>query len=137
MNERYCLQYKAKLSRKQAADKIFAHASYGKHIIGFRPATRRDLDTYYLQRGISPAALIEECRDPKRVVPEFQNMIGTTWDTSGGFSIIESDGTVLGEAKGPSKLVLSTYEDHFYAACGGDSGSDLTLLTSASSSCGP
>ncbi len=117
MKKEYRLQYKAKISKKEASEKIYIHAKFGKHMISFRPTTPKDLDTYFLQRGVNPSQIIEECRNPKRNVPEFENLIGPTWDTSGGWGLVESDGEVIAETKEPSKLIWSTYEDHFQAAC--------------------
>ena len=92
MKNNYRLEYKAKISKKQASEKIFIHAKYGKHIIGFWPSTPRELDIYFQKKGIKPSQIIEECRNPKNNVPEFENLVGPTWDTSGNWGLGNGSG---------------------------------------------
>lgn len=89
---------------------------FGDHGNRFRPKTTRDLEMYFIERGVNIADLIEECRDPKRNIPEFENLIESTWTGSGGGRLVDSDGEVITEMKEPGLLIWSTYQAHFEAA---------------------
>jgi len=112
----YKLRYVPKLSKKQSINKILAHATFGDHKNSFRPKDGRDLNIYFIERGVKPSDLIEKCRDPRQHVPVFENLIGSTWTGPGGMSIINADGEVITELKEPGMLIRSTYQAHFEAA---------------------
>lgn len=118
MKVEHRLQYRAKLSANQAADKILAHARFGNHRQSFRPNDEGELNAYFARLGINPSDVIEECRDPSRTAPDFENAIGSTWITSGdGVAVIDDNGDVVAEAEGPGQIIMSTYQNHFEAAC--------------------
>ena len=112
------LQYKSILSKKQAKDKICAHAMFGNHGKDFRPKSPREVQVYFLRRGINPDKLVEECRNYKNFIPDFENLIGSTWKTvDASVSLVDSDGEVIDEMKEPGLFIWSNYEAHFEAAC--------------------
>ena len=118
MKVEHRLQYRAKISAKQASDKILAHTQFGNHGQGLRPNDEGELNAYFGRLGINPSDVIEECRDPSRTAPDFENVIDSTWITSGaGVAAIDDNGDVVAEAEGPSQLIASTYQNHFEAAC--------------------
>jgi len=119
VREMYTLQYKAKISKKQARGKICAHAMFGNHGNSFRPSSVKEVQQYYLQRGFNTDDLTEQCRSPHSCVPVFENLVRSTWRTSGSgtVSLVDSDGEVIHEMKAPGQFIWSDYEAHFEAAC--------------------
>lgn len=118
MKVEHRLQYSAKVSAKQASDKILAHAQFGDHRQNSRPSDEGELNAYFARLGINLSDVIEECRDPSRTVLDFENVIGSTWITSGdGAAVIDGNGDVVAKAEGPAQLTASTYQNHFEAAC--------------------
>jgi len=117
--EMYTLQYKAKISKKQAREKICANAMYGNHGNSFRPSSVQEVQQYFLQRGFNTNDLTEQCRSPQSCVPVFEKSVRSTWRTcgSGTVSLVDSDGEVIHEMQGPGQFVWSDYEAHFEAAC--------------------
>ncbi|HEX73726.1 MAG TPA: hypothetical protein G4N93_01045 [Dehalococcoidia bacterium] len=115
----YTLQYKAKISKKQAISKISAHAMFGNHGNSFRPSSIQEVQKYFLQKGVNTDELAERFRNPHNFVPDFENLIRSTWHTSGGVgvSLVDSDGEVIHEMKEPGLFIWSSYEAHFEAAC--------------------
>ena len=115
---RYTLQYKGKISKKQAINKICAHAMFGNHSITPRPKTKREVLEYFLRRGVNIDKLVEQCRSTKNFIPDFENLIRSTWHASGNVSLVDSsDGEIIHEMKEPGLLIWSNYEAHFEAAC--------------------
>lgn len=115
--EEYTLQYKPKLSKKQAKEKICAHAMFGKHE-KFRPKSVKEVQTYFLQKGHNTNLLVEKCRDPKSYIPEFENIIGPIWHTTGGVTLVDKrDNEEIHEIKEPGQFFWTTYEAHLKAAC--------------------
>lgn len=89
----YTLQYKSKISKRQAINKICAHAMFGDHDIIPRPKIKREVLEYFLRKGVNIDKLVEQCRITKSFVPCFENMIGSTFRTVGAsVSLIDSDG---------------------------------------------
>ena len=117
----YKLQYKINLSKKQAKEKILAHAMFGNHSIHPRPNSHRRVQEYFLKRGINTDNLVEECRNPKKHIPHFENLIRSTWkaNMTGGFSVslVDDNGEAITEMKKPGLFIWSNYEAHFEAAC--------------------
>lgn len=115
----HTLQYKAKISKKQAISKISAHAMFGNHDNSFRPGSIQEVQKYFLQKGVNTDELAERCRNPHNFVPDFENLMRSTWRTSGGVgvSLVDSDGEVIHEMKEPGLFIWSNYEAHFEAAC--------------------
>jgi len=117
----YKLQYKSRLSKQQVKDKICAHAMFGNHGISPRPNSTRQVQEYFITRGINTDDLIEELRDPQKPIPVFENLIRSTWiaNVSGGgsVSLVDEDGNVETEIKKPGLFIWSSYEAHFEAAC--------------------
>jgi len=113
----YTLQYKAKISKKQARDKICVHAMYGDHSNTFRPSSKQQVQQYFLRKGVNTDELTERCRDPKSYVPDFENLAGSTWHASGKVGLVASDGEVIHEMKEPGLFISSNYKAHFEAAC--------------------
>lgn len=114
------LKLKEKISFKQASDKIHAFAKFSNHSNAFRPKSGKELGKWFRDRGINPDELIEECRDPKKQIPGFENPIGTTWKVStfsGGSVAITNQDEIISEIKGDGMLVMSNCTGHFEAAC--------------------
>lgn len=111
------LQYKVKISKKQSRGKICAHAMYGNHDIKPRPISIQEVQRYFLGKGIDTNKLTDLCRNPKEPVPDFENLIRSTWRASGNVSLVESDGEVISEMKEAGLFIWSNYESHFEAAC--------------------
>ena len=115
---RYKIQYKPKLSKNQAKDKICAHAMFGNHGNDLRPKSPEEAQEYFLQKGVNTDILVEQCRDYKKFVPDFENLIGSTWQTvDASVSLIDSDKEVINEMKEPGLFIWSNCEAHFEAAC--------------------
>lgn len=117
--ETYTLQYKTKLSKQQARAKICAHAMYGNHGVNPRPTSIKEVQQYLLAKGINTDKLTDQCRNHKEPIPDFENLIGSTWRSSGSVnvSLVDSDGEVISEMKEPGLFIWSNYESHFEAAC--------------------
>lgn len=117
--ETYTLQYKATVSKKQARDKICAHAMFGNHGNSFRPSSVQEVQQYFLQKGVNTDELTERCRSPQKCVPDFENLVRSTWHASGSgsVSLVDSDGEVINEMNKPGLFIWSDYEAHFEAAC--------------------
>jgi hypothetical protein len=119
--ETYTLQYKSRLSKKQAKDKICAHAMFGNHSKTFRPKSPREVQAYFLRKGVNTDKLVEESRNYKEPIPDFENLVRSTWRTSlsgsGSVSLIDSDAETVFEMKEPGLFIWSNYEAHFEAAC--------------------
>lgn len=113
----YTLRYKARVSKKQAREKICAHAMFGNHGNAFRPKSIQEVQKYFLQKGIDTDELTEQCRNPQNPVPDFENLIKSTWHASGNVSLVDRDGEVIHEMKEPGLFIWSSYEAHFEAAC--------------------
>lgn len=111
------LRVKERISRKQAIDKITAHALYGAHHHEPRPKSNSDFEKYFRQKGIDPKKLIEEMRYPKSQLPYFENLMGSTWNIVGGMgSVINEAGGVEAEVEGPGQISNNTCESLFDAA---------------------
>lgn len=114
------LAYKLKISKKQAIDKICAHAMFGdlKNQFGFK--TQQEVLHYLLQKE-DIDSLVERCRNPKMSVPSFENLLGSTWqlDGAGGSVTLvdESFHEVSPSIKGPGEFIWSSYKSHFEMAC--------------------
>jgi len=116
--EEYRLQCRLKISKKLAIEKICAHAMYGNHGNIFRPKSKKEVYIYFKSKGINPFELAESCRNPKNKVPEFENLLGPTWEAMGVVSLVDNrNGEEVFKMKGPGKFIWSTYEAHFEAAC--------------------
>ena len=118
----YTLRYKVKLSKEQARAKIFCHAKVGNHSNSFRPKSIGEVQQYFLKKGINTNELTELCRNPQYPIPDFENLVRSTWiaDVSGSGSVSlvdDSDGEVIHEMKEPGLFIWSNYEAHFEAAC--------------------
>jgi hypothetical protein len=112
------LQYKSRLSKNQAKDKICAHAMFGDHGNTSRPRSPQEVQAYFLKKGINTDRLVEECRNYKNFIPDFENLIGSTWRTvDASVSLVDSDGEVINEMKGPGLFIWSNCGAHFEAAC--------------------
>jgi len=118
MKVEHRLQYGAKLSTKQASEKILAHAQFGNHQQNFRPSNEGELSTYFAQLGINFSNVIEECRDSSRTVPDFENTVRSPRLASGdGVTVIGSPRDISVKAERSGHLMASSYQDHFEAAC--------------------
>ncbi len=118
----YTLQYKPKISKRQAKDRICAHAMFGNHGNSFRPSSVEEVQDYFLRKGIDTDKLIQECRNPQNIIPDFENLIRSTWRTNlsgngSSVSLVDSDGEVINEMKEPGLFIWSNDEAHFEAAC--------------------
>jgi hypothetical protein len=112
------LQYKSKLSKNQAKDKICAHAMFGNHGKTPRPKSPQEVQAYFLQKGVNTDRIVEECRNYKNFVPEFENLVGSTWKTEGAsVSLVDSEREVINEMKEPGLFIWSNCEAHLEAAC--------------------
>lgn len=82
----------------------------------------REVALFYAGIGADPNRIAEECRDYRRHVPEFENLIRSTWvvqsSGEGSVSIVDNE---TGEEEvvltGDGILSLSTYQSHFEEAC--------------------
>lgn len=118
MTVTYTLQYKVKISKKQARAKICAHAMWGNHGNSYRPNSVQETQNYFLRKGINTNELTEWCRVSGHYVPDFENLVRSTWVAVGSrVSVVDSDGKVVDEMTGPGLLVFSSYKQHFEAAC--------------------
>ncbi len=115
--ERCTLQYKDNISKKQAREKICAHAMYGNHGIRPRPTSIQEVQQYFLGKGINTNTLTELCRNPKEPVPDFENLIRSTWHATSNVSLVDSDGEVIFKMGKDGLFIWSNYESHFEAAC--------------------
>ncbi len=117
----YYLQYKTKISLKRATDKIAMHAMLGEHIHSAeRPATKADVCNLLLSWGEDPNKLAEKCRDWRKNVPHFENLLGSTWHFpgSGKVEIVDTKtDESIGQITDPGTVSLSTYQTHFETAC--------------------
>ena len=113
----YTLQYKARISKKQAKVKICAHAMFGNHGNSFRPKSTSDVQQYFLRKGVNTDKLMEQCREPNSVVPDFENLLRSTWRATGNVSLVDAGGETVFEMKETGLFIWSNYESHFEAAC--------------------
>ena len=114
----YKLRYKDKLTKQQAKDKICAHAIFGKHSIIPRPTSVKKVQEYFIQKRINTNILLQEFRDPKKLVPHFESLLRSTWkaDVPNGSSVSIADeyGKEIYRGKGERgllrvRLVASLY----------------------------
>lgn len=115
------LQYRPKISLRKAWDKIFTYAISGEHNFHPRPQAPDDVIRLFLNMGINPNCIAEECRDFRRPVPFFQNMLGYTWTAhvykGGTVGIIDNTtGEDICSMKKDGTLIASTYQAYLETA---------------------
>jgi hypothetical protein len=117
--EEYKLQFKPKLSIRNAKKMIVAFARYGNHYYDVRFKSDADIKRSFSARGIDFEQLVERCRDPRETVPFFENLIGCAATPVGGATVSRvnlSTGETDLETKSPGKLVLYGYWATFETA---------------------
>jgi len=114
------LQYKSKISLKKAIDKIAIHAMLGEHYISPRPTTKAKVCELLISLGNNPNDIAERCRNWRETVPDFENILKSTWTFSGSgkAEIVDTNSDEsLGGISHPGTISLSVYRTQFEAAC--------------------
>ncbi len=115
----YHLQYRTKISLKRAIDKIVTHAILGTHFAK-RPVTKAGVYSLLLSRRKDLNKVGEGCRDWRKHVPFFENLLGSTWDFPGPGKVEIVDTKTdesIGQITDPGTVSLSAYQTHFETAC--------------------
>jgi len=110
--DEYKLQFRPKISRRNAKKMIVAFARYGNHYHDVQFKSDADVERGFSARGIDFEQLAERCRDPQENVPFFENLIGYTVAPVGGATVSRVDlstGETDLETRSPGKLVLYDY----------------------------
>lgn len=120
----FTLQYKPKISRRQARNLIAAFAMFGDYPHGPssvpRPTSMRETAIALFKLGVDPDRLAEQCRDYNVHVPYFENLLTSTWRTVGSPKVSLVDRTTgheSGAIEGPGIVTTSVYESRLGAAC--------------------
>ncbi len=112
----YKLQFKPKMSSRAAKEMILFFARHGDHGLKVRFRSDADIKRALESRGYEFGQLVAECRGYKRIVPLFENIIGSTARTIGSTTISSVDretGQVDLTVKGPGLLALYGYQATF------------------------
>ncbi len=97
-----------------AIDKIVSHTLYGDHHHQPRPRNKNEAEIFFRKVGIDPQALIKSMRDPSENLPYFENLIGSTWEISGGKAQVLNDaGEVETSVEGPGQISLNSCQSNF------------------------
>jgi hypothetical protein len=116
------LVQRAKRSHGQARALIYDMVLYGNHYVNIAGWNKAMVQRWFEANGFSFSRLVEQMRDPTPgiAVPQFENMIGSTWSTGAGAKIGWHNwvtGQTENEVEGPAVLVTSSYWSAFEAAC--------------------
>lgn len=102
-----------KISLKMAKSKIAAYAKYTNHKHDFRPKTSIEVEKLLRGLGYDPNKFADQCRDYRKPVPSFENLLGSRWKTSGNISIIDKTTLeTIGNVKGQGEISLSPYQSN-------------------------
>jgi len=108
-----------KISKKQAINKIKVYAMWGENQKEPRPKSKKEVAQLLLSKNINPDKFAELCRDYKKPIPLFENILGPTWTVSKGGKvqvIDKDDNQVIDEVEGPGQITLSNYQELFISA---------------------
>lgn len=108
------LKYKDILFRKEAEEMIVMFARHGNHPFNINFKTKKEIIRYFTNKGVDFQKLVEDCRNPKNLVPNFENALGSTWKTSsdgdGKIGLVDkvTEEEVV-SIKGDGELITSKY----------------------------
>ena len=85
------LQFRTKISRRNAHDLIQLVAKNGNHYHGMRLTSDADVKRAFQSSGYSYEQVVEDCRDFKNRVPIFENLLGSTWTVGEGAQLSRID----------------------------------------------
>lgn len=113
MEFKFCFDEKRKTGA--TCHMILMMAKYGNHGHRQRFASDADVKRFFQSKGCSWEALVQDCRNPNRIVPIVENLIGSTWVVSGsGKAAVVAGATTehekeIASVEGPGILSFATY----------------------------
>jgi hypothetical protein len=102
----------SKITTRQSKEKIYCYAKFSKHQHP-RPSTNADVSKLLGSLKYDEVEFIEYCRDFRKPIPNFENLLRSRWKGYGNWSVVDRDTSEeLFSIKGEGELSLSPYEPH-------------------------
>ncbi len=116
------LRFKSKISLEQAKSKITVYGVFGEHSYSPRPTNGAEVCGLLRSMGANPDRMAEDCRNYKKAVPVFENLVRGGWDVhvyeGGKVGVVDNlTNETIVELEKSGKIDPSTYLAKFDAAC--------------------
>jgi len=114
--KKFKLQRRKIIARRASHELILTMAKYGNHYLDIEYrisfVTDADVKRFFSNQKMDFDDIVKKCREFKKSVPFFENLIGSTWNVLGNAKVsrvdAKSDQKDL-EVSGPGTITMSTY----------------------------